>query len=133
MNYIIESFLVGVYCCIIYALFSPFIKNFYLLLLVCGYFKHFLGSGLGIWTWYCNNGNMCKKILSQDTYYESNTIFLIRESIYEAFVFLFVGTLLSAFIKKRVYMFFIMGLTLHIIGEYSGIHKSFCKNSCDRT
>jgi hypothetical protein len=67
-----------------YLLFSPFIKNFYLLLLVCGFFKHFLGSSFGIWSWYCNNGEACLKVLSQDQNYEANTLYLIRESIYES-------------------------------------------------
>ena len=79
MNYIIESIFVGIYTCFMYLLFSPFIKNFYLLLLVCGFFKHFLGSSFGIHTWYCNNGEACLKILSQDQNYEANTIYLIRE------------------------------------------------------
>ena len=69
MNYIIESIFVGVYTSFIYLLFSPFIKNFYLLLLVCGFFKHFLGSSFGLWTWYCNNGEACLRVLSQDKYY----------------------------------------------------------------
>lgn len=134
MNYIIESILVGIYCCIIYVLFSLFIKNFYILLLVCGYFKHFFGSSLGIWTWYCNNGDKCKKVLSQDTYYEANTLYLIRESSYEALLFLLVGTFLQIVVKcnNKYMLFFIMGIMLHITGEYSGIHKSFCINSCDR-
>ena len=88
MNYIIESIFVGIYTCFIYLLFSPFIKNFYILLLVCGFFKHLLGSSFGLWTWYCNNGEACLKVLSQDQKYESNTLYLIRESIYESIIFL---------------------------------------------
>lgn len=132
MNYIIESIFVGVYTCFIYLLFSPFIKNFYLLLLVCGFFKHFLGSSFGLWTWYCNNGETCLKVLSQDQYYEANTLNLIRESIYEAILFLIVGTILSFIIKKRIYLFLIMGVILHIVGEYTGIHKKFCMDTCDK-
>jgi len=136
MNYIIESIFVGIYTCFIYLLFSPFIKNFYLLLLVCGFFKHFLGSSFGLWTWYCNNGEACLKVLSQDQYYEANTLYLIRESIYEAFIFLLVGiifTSLQRFIMpKSIYMFLIMGIILHIGSEHIGIHKSFCRSRCDK-
>lgn len=136
MNYIIESIFVGVYICFIYLLFSPFIKNFYLLLLVCGFFKHFLGSSFGLWTWYCNNGEACLKVLSQDLakqkYYEANTNNLIHESIYEAFIFLLVGTCLRIIIPKSIYMFFIMGILLHIGSEHIGIHKKFCKTTCDK-
>jgi hypothetical protein len=132
MNYIIESLFVGVYTCFIYLLFSPFIKNFYLLLLVCGFFKHFLGSSFGLWTWYCNNGEACLRVLSQDQYYEANTLYLIRESIYESIIFLITGTIISFIIQKNIYLFLIMGILLHIWGEKSGIHKSFCRNSCDK-
>jgi hypothetical protein len=132
MNYIIESLFVGIYTCFIYLLFSPFIKNFYLLLLVCGFFKHFLASSFGLWTWYCNNGEACLRVLSQDQYYEANTIYLIRESIYESIIFLITGTIISFIIPKNIYLFLIMGILLHIWGEKSGIHKSFCRNSCDK-
>ena len=140
MNYIFEAILVGIYTSFIYLLFSPFIKNFYLLLLVCGFFKHFLGSSFGLWTWYCNNGEACLKVLSQDQNYESNTLYLIRESIYESIIFLIVGILFTSFLQscksfvipKGVYLFCLMGIILHIWGEYSGIHKRFCRNSCDK-
>jgi hypothetical protein len=132
MNYIFESLLVGIYTCFIYLLFSPFIKNFYLLLLVCGFFKHFLGSSFGLWTWYCNNGETCLKVLSQDQYYEANTFKLIRESIYESVIFLITGTLLNFIMLKGIYLFLLMGIILHIVGEHTGIHKSFCENTCDR-
>ncbi len=132
MNYIIESIFVGIYTCFIYLLFSPFIKNFYFLLLVCGFFKHFLASSFGLWTWYCNNGEACLKVLSQDQYYEANTLHLIRESMYESLMFLITGIILSLIIPKNIYMFLIMGILLHIWGEKTWIHKSFCRNSCDK-
>lgn len=132
MNYIIESFFVGIYCCTIYAIFSPFIKNFYLLLLVCGFFKHFLGSSFGLWTWYCNNGSQCIKTLPQTTYYEANTLYLIPDSIYESILFLFFGTILHQVITNSLYLFFILGFALHIIGEHTRIHKIFCKKTCSQ-
>ena len=133
MNYIIESILVGIYTWFIYMIFSPFIKNFYMLLLVCGFFKHLLGSSFGLWTWYCNNGEACLKVLSQDQYYEANTIYLIRESIYESFLFLVVGFILSLLLPKGYsILFFTIGVILHIVIEHIGIHKSFCRNTCDK-
>ena len=131
MNYIIESIFVGIYASIIYLLFCPFIKNFFTLLLGCGFFKHFLGSSVNIWTWYCNNGETCVKVLSQDHYYIANTLYLLRSSVYEAIIFLIVGTILHPIIKNLFLLFFIMGLTLHIISEKIGIHKYFCKTNCD--
>ena len=132
MNYIIESVLVGIYACFMYLLFSPFIKNFYVLLLVCGFFKHFLGSSVGLHSWYCNNGEACLKVLSQDQKYEANTLYLIRESIYEGLIFLIVGTLLNLLVTNKIYLFMIMGMILHIMGEYFNVHKFFCKRTCDK-
>jgi hypothetical protein len=130
MNYIIESILVGIYVSFIYLIFSTFIKNFYLLLLVSGFFKHFLGSFFGIWTWYCNNGEACIKVLSQDHKYEANTLYLLSESIYESLAFLIVGSILTLLIKKDIYLFMIMGILLHIVSEHIGVHKSFCMRTC---
>ena len=39
MNYIFEAILVGIYTCLLYMLFSLFINNFYVLLLVVGFSK----------------------------------------------------------------------------------------------
>ena len=111
-------------------LFSPFIKNFIMLLLVVGFFKHFLGSSLGIHTWYCNNGEECLKVLSQDQNYSANTIHLIRDSLYESFVFLIMGLIFRPIIGN-MYLFFTIGVILHIISEKLLIHKSFCKKTCD--
>ena len=132
MNYIIEAILVGLYTCLIYILFSPFIKNFIVLLLVVGFFKHFLSSSLGIHTWYCNNGEACLKVLSQDQNYSANTLYLIRESFYESLAFLTMGLIFSPIIGN-MYLFFMIGVLLHIIAETLLIHKSFCKKTCDIT
>jgi hypothetical protein len=127
----IESILVGIYTCFIYLLFAPFIKNLYVLLLVSGFFKHFLGSSFGLWTWYCNNGHACVNVLSQDQYYISNTTFLLRESIYESILFFLSGSILTNFIKIEIYLFFLIGFMAHLISDYIGIHKHFCKQTCD--
>jgi hypothetical protein len=102
MNYLIESIFVGLYVGILYLFFSPFIKNFYLLLLVCGFFKHFLGSSFGLWTWYCNNGEACLRTLSQDQYYEANTLYLIQESIYESIIFVICSASTSGLSKSKL-------------------------------
>jgi hypothetical protein len=132
MNYIIESLFVGLYTCIIYLIFSPFIKNFSVLLLVCGFFKHLFGSIFGLWNWYCNNGDACLKVLNQDQQYKSNTIYLLTDSIVESILFLIVGSLLSLIIQSGLLLFFTMGIILHILSELFGIHKNFCKKTCDK-
>ena len=151
MNYIIESLLVGTYTWLIYMLFSVFIKNLYVLLLVVGFFKHFLGSSLQIHSWYCNNGKACIKVLSQDQNYEANTVYLIRDSLLEAIAFLVVGFILSfqkttfsepflfrtfPFSQKSIeltnsILFFSIGVILHIAAENLLVHKYFCKTTCD--
>jgi hypothetical protein len=132
MKYIYESIFVGIYVCFIYLLFSPFFKNFYVLLLISGFFKHLLGSIFGIWNWYCNNGNACMKVLSKYQKYEANTLYLISDSLYESIIFLVAGTILATILKNRLLLFFIMGIILHIISEMTGIHKSFCIKTCDK-
>ena len=131
MNYIIEAILVGLYTCLLYLLFSPFVKNLWILLVVIGFFKHFLGSSFGIHTWYCNNGEPCKNVLSQDQNYSANTLYLIRNSIYESVLFLIFGSILS-FKLTNLYLFFSIGFILHIIAEKLLIHKDFCKKTCNK-
>ena len=126
MNYIIEAILVGIYTCIVYLFFSLFIKNFYLLLLVVGFFKHFLGSILGIHTWYCNNGEAC---IRHDKIYSARTEHLMRDSIIEALAFLILGFIFRPIIGN-IYLFFAIGILLHILSEKFSIHKHFCVNYC---
>jgi hypothetical protein len=78
MNYIFEAILVGLYEVCLYFVFSQFIKNFFVLLLVIGFCKHFLGKLLGLQTWYCNNGSACIKVLSQNQKYIANSIHFVR-------------------------------------------------------
>ena len=110
MNYIIEAVLVGIYTCIVYLFFSLFIKNFYLLLLVVGFFKHFLGSSLGIHTWYCNNGEAC---ISQGKLYSASTVHLMRDSFIESIAFLILGLIFRPIIGN-IYLFFAIGIMLQI-------------------
>ena len=129
MHYIIESLLVGVYSVFIYLLFSRFIyKNLYVLLLVVGFFKHFLGSSLGLHTWYCNNGSACIKGNKNK---EANTIYLLRDSIYEALMYLFIGFILQAILTNMA-LFFAIGVILHILAEQLLVHRYFCRKSCSK-
>ena len=132
MNYIIEAILVGSYTWLIYMIFSRFIKNFFLLLLVVGFFKHLLASSLELHTWYCNNGEACLKVLSQDQYYSANTVYLIRDSVYESIAFLIMGLIFRPIIGN-IYLFFTIGIILHILAEKMMIHKTFCKKTCEKT
>jgi hypothetical protein len=130
MNYVIESLLVGIYTAIIYFIISPFIKNIYALLLVVGFLKHLLGYFLNIHTWYCNNGDAC---LNKDNNnnYTAIRLHLIRDSLYDAVMFLIIGSVLLTKINNIV-LFFTIGVLLHIISEHLLVHKYFCNNTCKK-
>lgn len=131
MNYIIEAIAVGIYTCLVYLFFSLFTKNFYVLLLVVGFFKHYLGHILGIHTLYCNNGQACVKVLNQSTKHISNSNDLFLISVGESIMFLILGIIFRPFFPDNiVYLFFMIGTVLHIIAENFLIHNIFCKHNC---
>lgn len=134
MNYIrviLEAILVGFYEVILYFIFSIFINNLYLLLLVVGFFKHFFGYYLGFHKWYCNNGVACINANIIKNNYESISNNLIKNSFEESIIQLILGIFLSIFLTD-LYLFFTIGFILHIIAEYLGIHKQFCRKNCQK-
>lgn len=134
MNYIIESLLVGIYTSIIYLIITPFIKNIYILLLVVGFLKHLFGYILNIHTWYCNNGNACITLLNQHYSYNATSFHLLRDSLYDSFMFLILGTIICKLTKlNKTLLFFIIGFILHIISEQLLVHKYFCHTTCKKT
>ena len=132
MNYIFEAILVGLYEVSLYFVFSQFIKNLFVLLLVIGFCKHFLGKLLGLQTWYCNNGSACIKVLSQNQKYIANSIHFLRSSIGESIAHLVLGILLAKFLAKE-YLFFAIGVILHIAAESLGVHNNFCRENCEKS
>jgi hypothetical protein len=129
MNYIAEAVLVGIFEVFLYFVFSLFIKNFYALLIIVGFSKHFLGNWLGLQSWYCNNGSACLKTLNQGQKYVASTYHLLRSSVGEAAAHLILGMLLANFLAKE-YLFFAIGVILHIGAENLGFHSQFCKENC---
>jgi hypothetical protein len=127
MNYILESIGVGLYTHIIYIFFTLFfrIKSFYVMLLCVGFCKHYLGSILNFHTWYCKNGNACKPY----GFKKENTATLFMNSCYESLLFLITGSMLSYIVPKS-YLFFVIGISLHIIFEQLNIHTYYCKHNC---
>jgi hypothetical protein len=119
-----ESLFVGVYTCVI-SFFVSFLvsSNFVLLLFVVGFLKHFLGYYLKIQDYYCNS---CVKGSKSQV----STRDLFIESILEGSVFIILGFLLGVFIKNRGVLMFLIGFLLHIVSEFAGVHKYFCKNRC---
>lgn len=129
MNYIIESLLVGIYTSIIYLIISPFIKNTYILLLVVGFLKHILGYYLNIHTWYCNYGDACIGQGYTNKLYAISSN-LVRDSFYDAFMFLIIGFLLLYKLTNKLILFFTIGVLIHIISEHLFVHKYFCQTIC---
>ncbi len=119
-----ESLFVGVYTCII-SIFVSFLvsSNFTLLLFVVGFLKHFFGYYLKIQDYYC--ATCVKGSKSHVT-----TRNLIIESILEGGVFIILGLLLKVFIESRWILMFLLGFLLHMVAEFVGVHKYFCKNRC---
>jgi len=132
MNYILEAILIGLYEVVLYFIFSQFTKNLYILLLVVGFAKHLLGKIVGLQTWYCNNGQACLQSLKPGQRYVANALHLLRSSLGDAFAHLFLGYLLSGILTKE-YLFFAIGVILHIAAEKLGIHNKFCKENCEKS
>jgi hypothetical protein len=131
MYYLFESIFVGIYCSILYFLFSFLkIKNIYILLFIIGFFKHYIAYEIGIQNYYCEHGYACKNkkgilIISQEE--------IIFYSLIEGLLFLILGMLLlniNYLYKNQIILYFIIGVSLHILSEIFGIHKKFCNNLC---
>lgn len=119
-----ESIFVGVYVCVISFFVSYIVSsNFALLLFVVGFLKHFLGYYLKIQDYYCAS---CVK--GSKSYTTKQILF--GESILEGVVFIIMGLLLKVFIENHLVLMFLLGFLLHIIAEFVGVHKYFCKNRC---
>jgi hypothetical protein len=131
MNYIIEAICVGLYTTVIYLFFHYFIKNVYILLLVVGFFKHFISNIFRIHTYYCNYGEACIKVNERNKSYNSDSQYIVYDSIMESILFLFLGSCLSIELTN-VYLFFTIGFVLHILFEKLGIHKWFCEKRCEK-
>jgi hypothetical protein len=128
MNYLLESFFVGIYCCIIYLglSYTDMTNHTYLMLFIVGFMKHFFGYFLKIHDYYCQYGCGSNKKRSA----KRNVIILAGESILEGIVFIILGCLLSFFIKSKILLYFILGSVLHIISEKIGLHAYFCNERC---
>jgi len=129
MHFIFEAIIIGFYTLCLYLIFSPFIKNFYILLLVVGFLKFFLAGIFGVHTWFCNNGYACLKVRKTNEKYVSSTKNLFLYSIIDAIAVLILGTILSNVLSKG-YLFFVIGMNLHLLSELFLIHKMFCLHNC---
>jgi len=128
MNYLLESFFIGIYCSAIYLALSSsgITNNIYLMLFIIGFMKHFFGYFLKIHDYYCKycRGDNIKRRAKR------NDMLLAGESVLEGIVFIILGSFLSIFLKSTVLLYFILGSGIHIISEKIGLHVYFCKERC---
>lgn len=139
MWYILESIFVGLYCVIIYTIVNLFLSSryFFSLLLITGFLKHYVGYYLGLHEYYYHYGEQCLKIRNKEgtrnirkiVFKTGQKILLIQSGI-EAILFIIVGYLFHWLFKNLNYyiLFFIIGFSLHIMAEFLGIHKWFCRH-----
>jgi hypothetical protein len=69
--------------------------------------------------------------LDQGQKYEANMLHILRSSVGEALAHLLLGYLLSGLLSKE-YLFFAIGVVLHIAAEKLGIHNQFCRENCSK-
>lgn len=123
---LIEGFFIGFINIFIYLTFIRFIiDNLVVQLFVIGFLKHLISYLIGIQDYYC-------KIHKNYTYH-SKPRNIIMECLFEGIFFVFIGLLISAIgIKNKYLLLLILGVFIHILAEFYGIHSLFfiynCKN-----
>lgn len=142
-----ESMFVGIYCVILYFLFSflmyfslkhQIIKesfSIYFFFFWFGFIKHILGYFLGLHTLYCN--------MDSNTTQKATMNYLFIGSIFEGFLFTSIVYFISIFsltssifnennwYKIKTYItIFGLGVSLHLVFELFGIHMWFKQNIC---
>lgn len=113
---IYEAIIVGIYFEILFRIVTGIVKNTSVFtLFVVGFLKHFLGYYLQLQSAYCYFHGKGKAHITYN---------FINECILEGFVF----TILYSLLPNA----FIIGIFLHLISEYIGIHKVYIKYRCQR-
>ena len=151
---LIDTFLTGIYAVFVYFFVVRFVpvhkrmasigitnKWFVLafLLFTFGYFKHLSAYFLTVDSNYCKKTEVCKESVmeTQPTWIDrikTNFGFLENiwvENIGEGIVFVLVGMPAFILIPNKPTAAFITGILAHLVAEYTGIHKYFCKNTCN--
>jgi hypothetical protein len=109
------------------------------LLYTFGFIKHEIGYYLTIESNYCEKTDVCEKLAKQiqTTWIDRFKVtfgFLENiwiENVGEGILFVLVGLPLFVLMKNKLVAAFLTGILADIAAEYTGIHKYFCKKSCD--
>jgi hypothetical protein len=133
----LESIFVGFYTVFIYILLNFLFfdnNNIPLQIFITGFMKHLLGYFTGIQTYYCKYGYACINNKYKSSNISSKAIassnYLLLSSILEGICFIIVYYIIYHFIKKSIFIYFLIGFFLHIFADVFGIHKLFCKYLC---
>ena len=134
---LLEAVFVGIYTLIIYLILSQIIsvqkypEYFFFIL---GFTKHFLGDFVQLHTYFCNYGYACGYYFNQSNILyrisQRKEFVILFESIMEGLFFLFIYSLCFTLFKINWITIFCIGLFLHLLFEYIGIHELFCKYRC---
>jgi hypothetical protein len=154
INKIVESVATGLFAIVVFVVVSNIIPikqrlaffgifNKWIVLCVLlytfGFIKHEVGYYLTIESNYCEQTNICKKLLEQPDQsfvdrFKNTASFLGNiwaESIGEGILFVLVGLPLFVLFDNKMMAAFSTGILANSIAEYSGIHKYFCRKSCN--
>ena len=139
MILLLESFFVAIYSCAIFSIlkYFPLKINILSLIFITGFFKHFIGWISGLQHLYCASKNHENISLYRQKRYLFNThdfiarfVYKIIESLGEGvlFVGLFLIIRSLSLIHNNYLIVCIIGAFLHLLFEFIGMHKMFCKN-----
>lgn len=120
MHYLFESVFVGIYSWMIYKIVQLFVPVSCLFFLV-GFFKHVVGYWIGLHAYYRKYGDACQSVYR--TNYNSS---LFVESFLEGFAYVMLGMLLGIRIRSKDLLFFLIGVLLHLLAEWTSVHSEFC-------
>ena len=140
MYFLIESIFVGLYLLLWYKLISLFVNNFYSALWISGFFKHFFGFYIGLHDYFCQYGDACQDNnldpmlqgpkVSSKYYAKKNIEKLFITSIIEGVCTVILGYFIGLYISNKLTLVFTIGVLLHLLFEFFGIHRDFCKKEC---
>ena len=122
MLLVAEALFVALYSLVLFSLINFTGLNVSTCVFITGFLKHFLGYFLGIHGMYCNKYNLKADSLKLHQ--------LFVESVLEGLAFIFLFTFIHKHVKDLNLSILLLGFSLHILSELSGIHRYFLSYHC---
>jgi len=120
MLLVAEALFVALYSLVLFSIIKFTGLNVSTCVFITGFLKHFLGYFLGIHGLYCNKYNLKADSLKLHQ--------LFVESVLEGLAFIFLFTF--KYVKDLNLSILLLGFSLHILSELSGIHRYFLSYRC---